>query len=87
MAMQKSDELAEAAQLLYEEFRTLNITTFLCGYCFYKEEQNKQTVWVTTPDGTLIPDFIDFPIAGDHVLTEDMKIGSKKNHFIFWNSG
>ncbi|HET6767275.1 MAG TPA: nuclear transport factor 2 family protein, partial [Chitinophagaceae bacterium] len=70
MAMQKSDELAEAAQLLYEEFRTLNINTFLCGYCFYKEEQNKQTVWVTTPDGTLIPDFTDFPLGGDDVLNK-----------------
>ena len=70
MAMQKSDELAEAAQLLYEEFRSLNINTFLCGYCFYKEEQNIQTVWVTTPDGTLIPDFTDFPLGGDHVLNK-----------------
>ena len=77
MAMQKSDELAEAAQLLYEEFRSLNINTFLCGYCFYKEDQNIQTVWVTTPDGTLIPDFTDFPLGGDHVLNkryEDWKL-------------
>ena len=70
MAMQKSDELAEAARVLYEEFRTLNINTFLCGYCFYKEEQDKQTVWVTFPDGTIIPDFIDFPIEGDHILNK-----------------
>src|SRR5688572_6319385 len=68
MAMQKSNELAEAAKLLYEEFRTLAINTFLCGYCFYKEEQDKQTVWVTTPDGAIIPDFVDFPMKGDHVL-------------------
>ena len=35
---------------------------------FIKEEQHKQTVWVTLPDGTLIPDFINFPLTGDHVL-------------------
>lgn len=70
MAMQKSHELADAARLLYEEFRTLNINTLLCGYCFYKEEQDKQTVWATLPDGTLIPDFVDFPITGDPVLNK-----------------
>src|SRR5262249_43002992 len=70
MAMQKSNELAEAAQLLYKEFRTLNINTFLCGYCFYKEDQEKQSVWVTLPDGTIIPDFVDFPITGDEVLNK-----------------
>jgi hypothetical protein len=68
MAMQKSDELAEAAQVLYEEFRTLHINTFTCGYLFIKESQHKQTAWVTTPDGTIVPDFIDFPLTGDHVL-------------------
>ncbi|HZJ59258.1 MAG TPA: ATP-binding protein [Chitinophagaceae bacterium] len=68
MAMQKSVELAEAAQVLYEEFRTLHINTFTCGYLFIKENQHKQTAWVTTPDGTIVPDFIDFPLTGDHVL-------------------
>jgi signal transduction histidine kinase len=70
MAMQKSQELSEAAQLLYQEFRTLNINTFICGYCFYKEDKDKQSVWVTFPDGTIIPDFVDFPISGDPVLNK-----------------
>ena len=35
MAMQKSSELAEAARLLYDGFRTLGINTFTCGYSFH----------------------------------------------------
>ncbi len=68
MAMHKSEELAETARLLYDEFRTLAINTFTCGYIFIKEDQHKQTCWVTLPDGTLIADFINFPLTGDHVL-------------------
>ena len=70
MAMQKSDELAEAAQLLYHEFGTLGINTITCGYMFIDEEKNIQTAWTALPDGTLLPNFIDFPLTGDHVLNK-----------------
>src|SRR6185295_16803693 len=70
MAMQKSDELAEAAQLLYHEFGTLGINTITCGYMFIDEEKNIQTAWTALPDGTLLPDFIDFPLTGDQVLNK-----------------
>ena len=84
MAMQKSDELAEAAQLLYHEFGTLGINTITCGYMFIDEERNIQTAWTALPDGTLLPNFIDFPLTGDHVLNkryEDWK--QKKPLHIF----
>src|SRR6185503_16924796 len=70
MAMQKSDELAEAAQLLYHEFGTLGINTITCGYMFIDEEKNIQTAWTVLPDGTLLPNFIDFPLTGDPVLNK-----------------
>ena len=78
MAMQKSDELAEAAQLLYHEFGTLGINTFTCGYLFIKEEKNIQTAWVVLPDGTLLPNFIDFPLTGDHVMDNRYKAWKEK---------
>jgi signal transduction histidine kinase len=68
MAMQKSDELAPAAQLLYQEFSKLGINTFSCGYMFIDEQKNIQTAWVVLPDGTLLPDSIVFPLTGDDVL-------------------
>src|SRR5688572_3951845 len=68
MAMQKSDELAEAAQVLYNEFGTLGINTFTCGYMFIDEPGNTQTAWVVLPNGTLLPNFIVFPLTGDAIL-------------------
>ncbi len=68
MAMQKSEELAEAAQLLYQELSKLDIKTFSCGYMFVDEEKNSQTAWVVLPDGTLLPNYIVFPLTGDKVL-------------------
>jgi signal transduction histidine kinase len=73
MAMQKSSELADAAQLLYHEFGKLGINTFTCGYQFIDEEKNSQKAWAVLPDGTLLPDFIEFPLAGDPVLDSRYK--------------
>ncbi len=73
MAMQKSDELAEAAKRLYNELRALNINPVSCGYMFINEEQQTQTAWVTLPDGTLLPDYIVFPLTGDLILNDRYK--------------
>ncbi len=73
MAMQKSEELADAAQVLYQEFRTLDINNFSCGYMFIDEINKNQTAWVVLPDGKLLPDFITFPLTGDHVLNSRYK--------------
>ena len=68
--MQNSNELAEAARILYHEFGKLGIKSLSCGYMFIDENKLKQTAWVTLPDGTILPNFIDFPPTGDHVLNE-----------------
>jgi signal transduction histidine kinase/coenzyme F420-reducing hydrogenase delta subunit len=78
MAMQKSDELAEAAKLLYHEFGKLGINTFTCGYLFIDETKNIQTAWAVFPDGTLLPDFIDFPLTGDWVMDERYRAWKEK---------
>jgi signal transduction histidine kinase/DNA-directed RNA polymerase subunit N (RpoN/RPB10) len=78
MAMQKSDELAEAAQLLYHEFGKLGIKTFTCGYMFIDEPNDTQTAWVVLPDGTLLPNFIVFPLTGEHILDERYKSWKQK---------
>ena len=73
MAMQKSNELADAAQLLFHEFGNLGINTFSCGYMFIDEAIQTQTAWVVLPDGSLLPNFISFPLTGDHVLNSRYK--------------
>jgi len=78
MAMQKSDELADAAQLLYHEFDNLGINTFSCGYMFIDQEKQTQTAWVVLPDGSLLPNFIVFPLTGDAVLNARYKDWQEK---------
>ncbi len=78
MAMQKSEELADAAQLLYQEFGTLGINTYSCGYMFIDEVKKTQIGWVVLPDGVLLPDFIVFPLTGDHVLDSRYKDWKEK---------
>ena len=78
MAMQKSDELADAAQLLYREFGNLDINTFSCGYMFVDEAKQTQTAWVVLPDGSLLPNFIVFPLKGDQVLDSRYKDWKEK---------
>ena len=77
MAMQKSSELAEAAQLLYQQFHLLGINTFTCAYMFIEEENNIQRGWAVAADGKLMPDFFVFPLKGDTVL--DARFESWKN--------
>ncbi len=81
LGMQSSDELAAAAQLLYSEFAKLGINTFTCGYMFIDEEKNSQTAWVVLPDGTLLPNSVEFPLTGDHVLDSRYKDWKDKKSF------
>ncbi|HVE61018.1 MAG TPA: hypothetical protein VNA26_04320, partial [Chitinophagaceae bacterium] len=78
MAMHKSDELADAAQLLYREFGSLGISTFTCGYMFIDETKQTQTGWFVLPDGSFLPNFIVFPLTGDHVLDTRYKDWKEK---------
>jgi DNA-directed RNA polymerase subunit N (RpoN/RPB10) len=73
MAMRSSNELAEAAQLLYNELGAIGIQSVTCGYAFINAEEQSQTVWVTLPDGTLLPDYILFPLTGDPILNDRYK--------------
>ncbi len=78
MAMQHSEELADAAQLLYKVFGTLGINTFSCGYMFIDEAKKTQTGWFVLPDGVLLPNFVVFPLTGDHVLDNRYKDWKEK---------
>jgi len=68
MAMHKSEELLEAAILLYSEFRSLGITQyFTCGFVLIDEESNSQHVSITNFDGDVFQSF-KLPLTGDPVF-------------------
>ena len=70
MAMHRSDELAKAAELLYQESRTLGITPWSCGYVFLDEQTGQSSVWNTEPDGTLFMGMWTIPSTEHPVLRD-----------------
>ncbi len=70
MAMQKSEELKEAATLLYKELSSLNIgNLFNCGYVLVDEKNKLQHAWMTHQDGT-IRESHNMPLVGDKIMNE-----------------
>ncbi|HEX6890541.1 MAG TPA: hypothetical protein VF141_07610, partial [Chryseolinea sp.] len=70
MAMQRSTELAEVSQLLHQQFLSLGVQMITCAFMFPNEEKKTQSGWTVLPDGTLVPQLLDFPLVGDEILNE-----------------
>jgi len=85
MAMQKSNELADAARTLYQELYKLGITNFVtCGFVEVDENSRFQQVWVTLLDGDLAEGF-NLPLKGDPILNKRFRAW-KKQEKIFYQS-
>ena len=79
MAMHKSDELGDAAVLLYKELKSLGVTSFLnCGYVEIDEERNIQHGWMTKTDGSLLEGYT-IPLTGDQVLQQRYEAWKQKD--------
>jgi signal transduction histidine kinase len=66
MAMRKSDELTEVAELLFKQVNDLGIKTWTTGFNVWSEDNNYYTDYITNPQGGfLVPYTIDatqFPV-------------------------
>ncbi len=51
MAMQKSDELTDVAELLFKQVNNLGIKTWTTGFNVWSEDNNFYTDYVTNPQG------------------------------------
>src|SRR5665647_185281 len=56
MAMQRSDELADAAQLLFQQVKELGVHPWTSGFQLWDEDRKAVTVWTST-EGVLLPPF------------------------------
>jgi signal transduction histidine kinase/DNA-directed RNA polymerase subunit N (RpoN/RPB10) len=56
MAMQKSDELPEAANLLFQQIQSLGMPAWSAGYCIWDEDKKGITLWMSS-EGVLQPPF------------------------------
>ena len=65
MAMQHSDELKDAAALLFQQAKSLGVPAYSCGYNIWGKNENEFTSWMSTQDGS------DFNGVSNIPLTED----------------
>ena len=56
MAMQRSEELADAAQLLFKQVKELGVHTWTSGFQLWDEDRKAVTVWTST-EGVMLPPF------------------------------
>ncbi len=76
MAMQRSSELGEAAEVLYKQLLSLGLTFVRSGYALVDEKKNIQTLYMTAPGGVYIESY-NMPLTGNKIL--DARYGSWKN--------
>ncbi|HET9826466.1 MAG TPA: hypothetical protein VFP87_14095, partial [Chitinophagaceae bacterium] len=57
MAMQKSDELAEAASLLFQQVQTLGVKTYSSGFTVWDNDDKDLVSWMCNADGSINPPF------------------------------
>ena len=65
MAMQQSDELKDAAALLFQQVKSLGVPAYSCGYNIWEKDDKEFTSWMSTQDGS------DFNAVSNIPLTED----------------
>ena len=54
--MQKSDELPDAANLLFQQMQTLGMPAWSAGYCIWDEDKQGVTLWMSS-EGVIQPPF------------------------------
>ncbi len=56
MAMQKSEELPEAANLLFQQIQSLGMAAWSAGYCIWEKDKQAITLWMSS-EGVIQPPF------------------------------
>ena len=65
MAMQKSDELKEAAALLFQQVKSLGAPAYSCGYNIWEKNEKTFTSWMSSEDGIIINAVLNIPLTED----------------------
>ena len=81
MAMRHSDELSEAAEILYNEFLKLGVESFSCGYLINDEEKREWQIWLTNPGEPFFKEFWTAPYEADHHLKARYDSWKNKEEF------
>ncbi|MDH3246869.1 MAG: hypothetical protein OEM26_19765, partial [Saprospiraceae bacterium] len=71
MGMQKSEELPQAANLLFQQIQSLGMPAWSAGYCIWKDNKKAITAWMSS-EGVLQPPFVA-PTTEDELFMEMRK--------------
>ncbi|HEX6848840.1 MAG TPA: ATP-binding protein [Chitinophagaceae bacterium] len=66
MAMQRSDELPQAANLLFQQIQSLGMPTWSAGYCIWDDDKKAITLWMSS-EGVIQPS-LRMPLTEDPSL-------------------
>ncbi len=81
LAMRHSDELSEAAELLYNEFLKLGVESFSCGYLINDDEKGQWKIWLTNPGEPFFKEFWTAPYEADHNLKARFESWKRQEEF------
>jgi hypothetical protein len=70
MAMQKSDELAEVAKLLFKQVKELGIAAWTTGFNIWSDDNNSYVDYVTDPQGNFINPYTVYTDDAPEVIRE-----------------
>src|SRR5678815_4406599 len=65
MAMQHSDELKNAAALLFQQVKSLGAPAYSCGYNIWEKNDTEFTSWMSSQDGSIINGVPNIPLTED----------------------
>ncbi|MFI5154265.1 MAG: sensor histidine kinase, partial [Chitinophagales bacterium] len=65
MAMQHSDELKDAAALLFQQAKALGVPAYSCGYNIWEKNEKEFTSWMSTQDGSDFNGVPNIPLTKD----------------------
>ncbi len=65
MAMQHSDELKDAAALLFQQVKSLGAPAYSCGYNIWEKDEKEFTSWMSAQDGSIINGVPNIPLTED----------------------
>ena len=85
MAMQRSDELAEAASLLFKQIADLGTKQWASGFDIWQADDVSATAWMSGPDGSVARPFI-VPYTEDTFFKQIYEARQSGNDFFVMES-
>ena len=86
MAMQRSDELMDAASLLFKQIEDLGTKSWSSGFIIFQPEDDSINSWMSKPDGSMGVPF-NIPLTEDPFFIKIYKSYKKGEEFFVLESG